>query len=159
MKSVPALGWHFTHFNRQERERCSNTSFKSPTPVWFLFHMVCYLFIYFFLFHPFLFCFQLFNECLHSACYCLKPSSKRQTSLHSTTHYGASALCPQFLSFLTSSDSCRVRVCPICGTLEVMLSRLSPVFNIFLSAKVVRSCVPTPTRLSFMCSLVSFYSS
>lgn len=62
-----------------------------------------------------------------------------------------------FSLFLTSSDSCRVRVCPICGTLEVMFSRLSPVFNIFLSAKVVRSCVPTPTRLSFMCSLVFFF--
>lgn len=51
MKSVPALRWHFTHFNRQERERCSNTSFKSPAPVWFLFHMVCYFFYFFILFY------------------------------------------------------------------------------------------------------------
>lgn len=51
--------------------------------------------------------FQLFNECLHTACYCLKLCSKRQIAFHSSTHYRANALCPHSLSphFLRQSMS------------------------------------------------------
>lgn len=46
--------------------------------------------------------------------------------LHSTTHYGAIALCPQFLPPLTSSDSLPSSVSvQFVKPLEVMFSRLS----------------------------------
>lgn len=46
--------------------------------------------------------------------------------LHSSTHYGASALCPQFLSPLTPSDSLPSSVSvQFVKPLEVMFSRLS----------------------------------
>lgn len=118
MKSVPAHGWKVTHLRDEKREMNAPTLHLNLGSGLIPFHMVRY---FFFFFLP---RFQLFNECLHSACYCLKLSSKRQISLHSATHYGANALCPQFLLFLTFSDSCRVHVRPICETLEVTRSRI-----------------------------------
>lgn len=118
MKSVPAHGWKVTHLRDEKREMNAPTLHLNLGSGLIPFHMVRY---FFFFFLP---RFQLFNECLHSACYCLKLSSKRQISLHSTTHYGANALCPQFLLFLTFSDSCRVHVRPICETLQVTRSRI-----------------------------------
>lgn len=139
----------YTLKRREQGDECTNTSFKSG--LWFdsspLGPLVFFFFFFFFL-H--LLHFQLFNECLHSACYCLKLSSKRQISSHSTKHYGANALRPQFLSILAFSDSCRVHVRPICATLEVMCFCLLPVFNIWFSVRVMCSCVPTPTPLPFM---------
>ncbi len=110
---------------REVRDECTNTSFKSGP--WFDSFPHGPLF--------FLPCLQLFNECLHSACYSLKLCSKRQISLHSSTHYGGNALCPHSLLLHTFSDSCRVHVRPIWEPLKVIRFHLSPVFNISLTAR------------------------
>lgn len=79
--------------------------------------------------------FQLFNECLHSSCYCRTPCSKLHISLHFSTHYGANALRPSSFLFLRIFDSFRDCVHPICEALKFIRCRLLPVLNNFLSAR------------------------
>lgn len=128
MKSYTAI--------REERDEHTNTSFKSG----FWFDSFPHGPLFFFLPR-----FQLFNECLHSACYCLKLCCERQTSLHSSTHYRANALCPHSLPLLTFSDSC---LCPCLSNLQSTLSDTFPPFTrvqYFPLSEDVCSSLLTPT--------------
>lgn len=104
--------------------------------------------------------FQLFNECLHSACYCLKLCSKRQISLHSSTHYRANALCPHSLSLVPHFLRQLLSPCP--SNLRATLSDTFPPLasvQYFPLSEAVCSSLLTPTPPSLMSPLCLHFSS